>query len=309
MKNLLDRQRAFHVTLLFVLAGTAAGAWLHSNMETRGQAPEASVQNQPDPLEQRFKEKVQPILKGYCFKCHGFPKPAAELDLSRDVSLKDVVKNFRHWETVLQRLEAKEMPPEDAPRQPTAAERAEVDRLAARVRAQEAERHAGDPGIVLARRLSNAEFDYTIRDLTGVDIRPTREFPVDPANEAGFDNTGESLAMSPALLKKYLAAARPRRRSRRPAAQAREGKAERCASPLWFSPRIPPSPTPTATSTACSASSTFTNGIRSITPIISRRRGNTAIGPCSVNRTRTCRRSPGSRAEREVPGLGPCRPD
>src|SRR5262249_6122810 len=43
---------------------------------------------------------------------------------------------------------------------------------------------------------------------TGVDIRPTREFPVDPANQAGFDNSGESLAMSPALLNKYLAAAR-----------------------------------------------------------------------------------------------------
>ncbi len=44
--------------------------------------------------------------------------------------------------------------------------------------------------------------------MTGIDIRPTREFPVDPANQAGFDNTGESLTMSPALLKKYLAAAR-----------------------------------------------------------------------------------------------------
>ena len=50
-------------------------------------------------------------------------------------------------------------------------------------------------GIVLARRLSNAEYDYTIRDLTGVDIRPTREFPIDPANEAGFDNSGESLTL------------------------------------------------------------------------------------------------------------------
>src|SRR5207245_4220416 len=76
------------------------------------------------------------------------------------------------------------------------------------IREQEARRTAGDPGVVLARRLSNAEFDYTSRDLTGVDIRPTREFPVDPANQAGFDNTGESLTMSPALLKKYLAAAR-----------------------------------------------------------------------------------------------------
>ena len=48
--------------------------------------------------------------------------------------------------------------------------------------------------------LSNSEYNYTIRDLTGADIRPTREFPVDPANQAGFDNTGETLGMSPALV-------------------------------------------------------------------------------------------------------------
>ena len=100
------------------------------------------------------------------------------------------------------------MPPDDAPRQPAADERAAVVGWIRDLRDREAQRDAGDPGVVLARRLSNAEFDYTIRDLTGVDIRPTREFPVDPADEAGFDNSGESLAMSPALLKKYLAAAR-----------------------------------------------------------------------------------------------------
>jgi len=72
----------------------------------------------------------------------------------------------------------------------------------------EGRRRDGDPGVVLARRLSNAEYDYTIRDLTGVDMRPARDFPVDPANQAGFDNSGESLAMSPALLNKYLLAAR-----------------------------------------------------------------------------------------------------
>src|SRR5206468_2889869 len=76
------------------------------------------------------------------------------------------------------------------------------------VRANEARKSAGDPGPVPARRLSNAEYNYTIRDLTGVDMRPAREFPVDPANQAGFDNSGESLAMSPALLNKYLLAAR-----------------------------------------------------------------------------------------------------
>src|SRR5947209_857135 len=100
------------------------------------------------------------------------------------------------------------MPPEDAPRQPSAAERAAVVGWINELREDQARRDAGDPGRTLARRLSNAEYDNTIRDLTGIDVRPTRDFPVDPANEAGFDNSGESLAMSPALLKKYLAAAR-----------------------------------------------------------------------------------------------------
>jgi hypothetical protein len=76
------------------------------------------------------------------------------------------------------------------------------------VRANELRRSADDPGPVLARRLSNSEYNYTIRDLTGVDLKPTKEFPIDPANQAGFDNTGESLNMSPALLNKYLLAAR-----------------------------------------------------------------------------------------------------
>ncbi len=41
------------------------------------------------------------------------------------------------------------------------------------VRAEELRKHAGDPGPVLARRLSNSEYNYTIRDLTGVDLKPT----------------------------------------------------------------------------------------------------------------------------------------
>ncbi len=56
--------------------------------------------------------------------------------------------------------------------------------------------------------MNNSELNYTVRDLTGVDIQPAREFPVDPANEAGFDNSADSLTMTPALLTKSLAAAR-----------------------------------------------------------------------------------------------------
>ena len=64
------------------------------------------------------------------------------------------------------------------------------------VRAEEVRKNAGDPGLVLARRLSNAEYNYTIRDLTGADIRPAREFPMDPANQAGFEKKFRGLAIN-----------------------------------------------------------------------------------------------------------------
>jgi hypothetical protein len=161
-----------------------------------------------DPLDQQFPERVQPFLDRYCYSCHGPSKHKAGLDLTHDSSAAAVTKNLGQWELVLERLQANEMPPEEAKHQPEPVERAAVVAWIRELRDRETRKTAGDPGIVLAHRLSNAEFDYTIRDLTGVDIRPTREFPVDPANEAGFDNSGESLSMSPALAKKFLAATR-----------------------------------------------------------------------------------------------------
>jgi len=159
-------------------------------------------------LERRFADDVQPFLKSYCLSCHGEKRQEAKLDFRGFSSLPAVVKNYRVWETVFERLDAEEMPPAKAQKQPTAHERRKVIQWIEAVGDDIVRRNAGDPGSVPGRRLSNAEFDYTIRDLTEVDIRPTREFPVDPANEAGFDNSGESLTMSPLLAKKYLVAAR-----------------------------------------------------------------------------------------------------
>jgi hypothetical protein len=193
--------------LALVLCLTSLGGW-HVLYSARGADTEATAASPADSLESRFATRVQPFLKRYCFSCHASKKPKAGLDLSRDSTVTAIASHARQWELVLERLQGQEMPPEDAPRRPPADERATVIAWLRDLRDHEARRSAGDPGSVLARRLSNAEFDYSVRDLTGVDIRPTREFPVDPANQAGFDNSGESLTMSPALLKKYLAAAR-----------------------------------------------------------------------------------------------------
>ncbi len=155
-----------------------------------------------------FETGVKPFLRTYCIGCHSGQQPAAGFDLTTYATRDAVVRDQRRWNLVLARLKAGEMPPAQSRQQPAMAARQSVIDWIEAVSAEEARRHPNDPGIVLAHRLSNAEYDYTIHDLTGVDIRPTKEFPVDPANQAGFDNSGESLAMSPALVQKYLDAAR-----------------------------------------------------------------------------------------------------
>jgi hypothetical protein len=157
-------------------------------------------------LEQQFAQTVRPFVEKYCVACHSGDSPAAQFDLDSYTTLDSVVRDHPRWALAARRLTAKEMPPSSMPQPPAEIRQQVIDWIGA-MRAEEARKNAGDPGIVLARRLSNAEYDYTIRDLTGVNLVPAREFPVDPANPEGFDNSGESLTMSPALLNKYLQAA------------------------------------------------------------------------------------------------------
>jgi len=158
-------------------------------------------------LDKQFNQTVKPFVTKYCVACHSGDGAAAALDLKSYTTIQSVAHDYPRWATVSAKLTAEQMPPKQMP-QPPADSRQQVIDWIRNLRADEIKRNAGDPGVVLARRLSNAEYNYTIRDLTGVDIKPTREFPVDPANPEGFDNSGESLSMSPALLKKYLEAAR-----------------------------------------------------------------------------------------------------
>ncbi len=156
----------------------------------------------------RFRSDVQPFLVRYCNDCHSGAEPEAKLDTTVFESLTTVSSTWGTWQEIVSRVHEQEMPPADASPQPTEAERAMLKKWTSEFRNGEAERLRDDPGPISTRRLSNAEFNYTIRDLTGVDIQPTKSFPVDPANEAGFDNSAESLAISPALVTKYLDAAR-----------------------------------------------------------------------------------------------------
>jgi hypothetical protein len=167
----------------------------------------ADAQKADAALARELSQTIRPFVDEYCAGCHSGPQPEAQFDLTSFTTMSAVLQDLPHWTFLMERLTRHEMPPASEPQPPDRLRQQVIDWVKA-VRAEELRKSVGDPGPVLARRLSNSEYNYTVRDLTGVDLQPTREFPVDPANQAGFDNSGESLTMSPALFNKYLLAAR-----------------------------------------------------------------------------------------------------
>ncbi len=151
-----------------------------------------------------FEKEIRPLLKQYCLGCHSTEKHKGDLDLERFTSLREVMKHPKVLQAVVEQLTLGEMPPEDKP-QPAPKQQEQLLGWANNVLDKIALSRAGDPGPVVLRRLSNAEYTYTLRDLTGVaSLDPAKEFPVDSASGEGFMNVGNSLVMSPSLVTKYL---------------------------------------------------------------------------------------------------------
>lgn len=159
-------------------------------------------------LDSTYKSDIQPLLKKHCFDCHSGDTLEAEIDLGAATNLDHVRKHSKVWIKVSEMLHSEQMPPKDS--EPLApADRTKLIEWVQAVLKIEAAAHAGDPGPVVLRRLSNAEYTYTLRDLTGIEsLDPAKEFPVDSASGEGFTNVGNSLVMSPSMLTKYLDAAK-----------------------------------------------------------------------------------------------------
>ncbi|MDG3008251.1 DUF1592 domain-containing protein [Paludisphaera mucosa] len=164
----------------------------------------------PDSFESLAREyggQVRPMLAKFCLDCHSTEDKEGDLDLEAFARLDDVRHAPATWQKVAEMLDNGEMPPKESPK-PEPAERAAIRGWVGRYLRAEAFADAGDPGPVVLRRLNNAQYTYTLRDLTGFDFQPAREFPADSAAGEGFTNTGDALVMSPALLGKYLDAAK-----------------------------------------------------------------------------------------------------
>jgi mono/diheme cytochrome c family protein len=152
-----------------------------------------------------FNKAVQPFFSTNCYICHNSGLKSGGLDLEMYKTPASITHDRKGWEKVLQKLRTGEMPPGEMPR-PDKAQLETVIRWIESEFKRSETLEKPDPGRVTARRLNRAEYNNSVRDLLGVDLRPADDFPQDDSGY-GFDNIGDVLSLSPVLMEKYLAAA------------------------------------------------------------------------------------------------------
>jgi hypothetical protein len=157
-----------------------------------------------------FARSVTPLMEKHCYSCHGAEKQKGGIEVHQLTSTDAALRHHRFLENIAHQIETGDMPPDDEVDDlPTPEERATLVREIKAVLAKlESGSFPPNPGRVTIRRLNRNEYNYTVRDLFGVNFAPGRDFPADGAGGEGFDNVGDSLFIPPILMEKYLGASR-----------------------------------------------------------------------------------------------------
>jgi hypothetical protein len=147
----------------------------------------------------------QAIVNRYCTTCHSTRMKAGNLVLAGlDVTAVDSDPEL--WEKVVRKLRNGLMPPAGSPRPDEATYQRFLTTLQDKLDAHAARQP--NPGRTeIAHRLNRIEYRNAVRDLLAVEVDVTDLLPADDSSY-GFDNIAGVLKMSPALVERYLAAAR-----------------------------------------------------------------------------------------------------
>lgn len=148
-----------------------------------------------------FAKLVRPFFAEHCVRCHGERKQKGDVALHALASGPRVGTQQELWELVLDMLQSGEMPPEDEA-QPDEADRKRIgtwieSELRAHVDGTDAD------AAPTVRRLTNAEYHNTMRDLLGIELELTDNLPEDPVRPYQANNTAEFLLMGLEQIDRY----------------------------------------------------------------------------------------------------------
>ena len=143
------------------------------------------------------------LIDSYCVTCHNQKAKVAGLTLDT-MDVEHLGTGTDVWEKVVRKLRTGSMPPTGARRPDAATLAAFATSLETSLDRQAAA--APNPGRPIVHRLNRAEYTNVIRDLLALKVDGKTLLPTDTSG-SGFDNIGDVLSISPALLERYLIAA------------------------------------------------------------------------------------------------------
>ena len=141
-----------------------------------------------------FRDQVTPFVRTYCLNCHGNRKTKGGVNFEPALKAPGHAAFSQRWKQALANVKAHDMPPEDAPKQPTDAERQTFLAWIGQIKFLSPK----DPGPFVLRRLTKAEYGNTLHDLFGVDPAIAHGLPDEVFGE-GYLNT-----LSPLQSEQYL---------------------------------------------------------------------------------------------------------
>jgi len=155
-----------------------------------------------------FESHIKPFFKTYCVKCHGPKKSKGKItvhSLGGDLA---AGQELERWELILDALEHQDMPPEEEENQPSAADRAAIVKWIESGLRDYVKKASKVAVATTTRRLTNFEYQNTMRDLLGFELELAKNLPVDPEKPYHFNNTAEFMMVGPDQLVRYKEAAR-----------------------------------------------------------------------------------------------------
>ncbi|HIF23543.1 MAG TPA: DUF1592 domain-containing protein [Gemmatimonadetes bacterium] len=151
-------------------------------------------------------ELLQATLDEYCSTCHNDRANRGDLSFE-GLDLSRVGEHGGIPENLLSQLRMRRMPPVGRPRPTNETYDVLSDWLEAEIDGLAADRP--NPGRTESfHRLNRAEYANAVRDLLSIDIDVEALLPADDIDQHGFDNMADVLTVSPALMERYLSAAR-----------------------------------------------------------------------------------------------------
>jgi len=132
-----------------------------------------------------FEDKVSSFLEFHCYDCHGDGQNKGGLALETLETALSNPADFAHWELIFDRVETGEMPPKKVKERPTDEELKEFSGHLAPALTRAHEERKG----TVLRRLNRREYENTMNDLFGTNLRLAEMLPEDGRSHE-FDTVG-----------------------------------------------------------------------------------------------------------------------